>query len=75
MVNILVKPVDTTGAGDAFVGAVLYQLSNYSLGAILAMTIDEWKTVITNANKAGARTCEYMGAMEAFKHLSNAIFE
>ncbi len=73
--SILVKPVDTTGAGDAFVGAVLYQLSNYSLNVILAMNIDEWKTVITNGNKAGARTCEYMGAMEAFKHLSNAIFE
>ena len=73
--SIAVKPIDTTGAGDAFVGAVLYQLSNYSLNVILAMTIDEWKTVITNGNKAGARTCEYMGAMEAFKHLSNAIFE
>ena len=24
--SIAVKPVDTTGAGDAFVGAVLYQL-------------------------------------------------
>ncbi len=73
--SIPVKPIDTTGAGDAFVGAVLYQLSNYSLSVILAMTIDEWKSVITNGNKAGARTCEYMGAMEAFKHLSNSIFE
>jgi fructokinase len=26
--SIPVKPVDTTGAGDAFVGAVLYQLSH-----------------------------------------------
>ncbi len=73
--SIFVKPIDTTGAGDAFVGAVLYQLSNFSLDDILAMTIDEWKTVITNGNKAGGRTCEYMGAMEAFKHLSNGIFE
>lgn len=24
-----VKPIDTTGAGDAFVGAVMYQLSKY----------------------------------------------
>ena len=29
---------------------------------------------IYNGNKAGARTCEYMGAMEAFKHLSSDIF-
>ncbi len=73
--SIKIKPVDTTGAGDAFVGAVLYQLSNFSLPVILAMSTDEWKQIVTNANKAGARTCEYMGAMEAFKHLSNAIFE
>lgn len=72
--SIPVKPVDTTGAGDAFVGAVLYQLSNYSFTAIQSLTIEEWTTIIANANKAGARTCEYLGAMEAFKHLSNDIF-
>jgi fructokinase len=73
--SITVKPVDTTGAGDAFVGAVLYQLSNYSLPMIQAMKTEEWKVIITNGNRAGARTCEYMGAMEAFKHLSNDIFK
>lgn len=72
--SITVKPVDTTGAGDAFVGAVLYQLSNKKLNDILSMSADEWKHIIYNANKAGARTCEYMGAMEAFKHLSSDIF-
>jgi fructokinase len=72
--TISVNPVDTTGAGDAFVGAVLYQLSEKSLKEINAMRADEWKTIIFNANKAGARTCEYLGAMEAFRHLSNEIF-
>lgn len=72
--SIPVNPVDTTGAGDAFVGAVLYQLSAKSLDQINLLTDDEWKHIIQNANKAGARTCEYMGAMEAFKHLSNDIF-
>ena len=73
--SITVKPVDTTGAGDAFVGAVLYQLSNFSLSEIQALSVEEWSKIITNANKAGARTCEYMGAMEAFKHLNNQIFD
>ena len=68
------QPVDTTGAGEAFSGAVLYQLRNYSLQQINTLTADDWKTIISNANKAGARTCEYLGAMEAFKHLSNDIF-
>lgn len=73
--SIPVNPVDTTGAGDAFVGAVLYQLHNKPLNEIIALSIDDWKQIIHNANKAGARTCEYMGAMEAFKHLSSAIFD
>ncbi|MBI1780386.1 MAG: carbohydrate kinase [Sphingobacteriales bacterium] len=73
--SIEVKPVDTTGAGDAFVGAVLYQLSSKTLAEIKSMDAEQWKHIILNANKAGARTCEYMGAMEAFKHLSSDIFK
>ncbi len=72
--SIPVKPVDTTGAGDAFVGAVLYQLCDKSLPEIQSLSLPEWSRIITNGNKAGARTCEYLGAMEAFKHLNNQIF-
>jgi fructokinase len=72
--SIPVNPVDTTGAGDAFVGAVLYQLRTFSLKQIQQLQVDSWKDILLNANKAGARTCEYMGAMEAFKHLSSSIF-
>jgi len=73
--SIDIKPVDTTGAGDAFVGAVLYQLADKGLTAIKELTETEWEKIIRNANKAGARTCEYLGAMEAFKHLSSDIFK
>ena len=73
--SIPVKPVDTTGAGDAFVGALLYQLIDKDLVAIKALTLSQWKKIVTNGNKAGARTCEYLGAMEAFKHLNNQIFQ
>jgi fructokinase len=73
--SIPVQPVDTTGAGDAFVGALLYQLSDKKLNEVQAMTPAQWKKIVTNANKAGARTCEYLGAMEAFKHLNNQIFD
>ena len=44
--SIPVKPVDTTGAGDAFVGAVLYQLSNKKADEIAALTINEWKAIV-----------------------------
>lgn len=73
--SIKIKPVDTTGAGDAFVGAILYQLEGKSLSEIKTMSLTDWEKIVFNGNKAGARTCEYMGAMEAFKHLSNDIFK
>jgi fructokinase len=73
--SIPIQPVDATGAGDAFVGAVLYQLNKRSVNDINLVSMEDWKTIISNANKAGARTCEYMGAMEAFQHLNNSIFD
>ena len=72
--SIPVKPIDTTGAGDAFVGAVLYQLSCLSSDQILSLSAQDWTKIMANGNKAGARTCEYMGAMDAFKYLNNKIF-
>ena len=72
--SIPITAIDATGAGDAFVGAVLYQLIGTKPADMQTIAIERWQTMITNANKAGARTCEYMGAMEAFKHLNNSIF-
>ena len=73
--GIDVKPIDTTGAGDAFVGAVLYQLSEKKLPEIKSLSAQQWAHIFTNGNKAGARTCQYLGAMDAFKHLNNGIFD
>lgn len=72
--GINIQVIDTTGAGDAFVGAVLFQLSQFNRTDISKLSMDDWKQIVSNANKAGARTCEYMGAMEAFRHLSKTIF-
>ena len=73
--GIDVKPIDTTGAGDAFVGAVLYQLGEKKLPEIKSLSAQQWAHIFTNGNKAGARTCQYLGAMDAFKHLNNGIFD
>ncbi|MEN9548342.1 MAG: hypothetical protein RIR12_933 [Bacteroidota bacterium] len=73
--SITIQAVDTTGAGDAFVGAILYQLTQMPDNNIRLLEKDIWEKIIHNANKAGARTCEYLGAMEAFKHLNNDIFK
>ena len=72
--SIPISPIDTTGAGDAFVGAVLYQLSHRTKVQIDELNLGDWKRFMVNGNKAGARTCEYLGALEAFLHLNNQIF-
>jgi len=73
--SISVNPIDTTGAGDAFVGAVLFQLAQTDKTFRKNLTTETWENIISNANKAGARTCLYLGAMEAFRHLSIQIFK
>jgi fructokinase len=72
--SIPVKATDTTGAGDAFVGALLFQLSKMNKTEMQQLAADEWGKIVKNANKAGAKTCEYFGAMEAFQHLNKDIF-
>jgi fructokinase len=72
--SIPIQPIDTTGAGDAFVGAILFQLAHYNKSEIEQLQEEDWKSIFKKGNKAGARTCEYIGAMEAFKHLSTDIF-
>lgn len=62
--------VDTTGAGDAFVGSILFQLHRKTVEEIQNLSAEEWKTIVYNANKAGATTSEHIGAMEAFRHLA-----
>lgn len=61
-----VNSIDTTGAGDAFVGAVLYQLSKYENTNLL---FNEWVTVIEFANRAASKVCEKVGAIEALSSL------
>lgn len=73
--SIKVKSIDSTGAGDAFVGAVLFQLNEHFEKNNDNVSMQDWKSFIHYGNKAGARTCEYMGAMEAFKFLNKEIFE
>src|SRR5450432_1912725 len=40
--SIPVRPVDTTGAGDAFVGAVLHQLNDKNIQSIKNMSLQQW---------------------------------
>ena len=68
--SIPIQPIDTTGAGDAFVGAVLYQIAKENFKRGQSPSIQEFEKIIATANKVAAKTCEHLGAMESFKHLN-----
>ncbi len=68
--SIKVSPVDTTGAGDAFIGCLLFQISE--LNNFNAIFDD--KTLLTamvkKANKAGALTTTQYGAIVSLPTLN-----
>lgn len=68
--SISVKPIDTTGAGDAFIGCLLKQIAAHSNIENLLKHEDELTEMISMANKAGALTTTNFGAIEAlpFQH-------
>jgi len=63
-----IKQVDSTGAGDAFVGAVLKQVSD--IEDKHNISFEEWKNIIEFANKVGAITCTNYGAIASMPALS-----
>lgn len=66
--SIKIRQVDSTGAGDAFVGAVLKQVSDIENKQNISF--EEWKKIILFANKVGAITCTNYGAIASMPILS-----
>lgn len=60
-----VKTVDTTGAGDAFLGAVHYCISGKTKEDLKSIPTDEWKNIIAFSNAAGSLTTMAKGAIPA----------
>ncbi len=65
--SIKITQVDSTGAGDSFVGAVLKQVAEIEDKKNISM--EEWKKIITFANKVGAITCTNYGAIASMPTL------
>nr|WP_299170706.1 carbohydrate kinase [uncultured Allomuricauda sp.] len=63
--SIPVKPVDTTGAGDAFIGCLLYQIANLDNFEQVFENTDILLKMVEIANKAGAITTTNYGAIIA----------
>lgn len=66
--SIKIKQVDSTGAGDAFVGAVLRQVSD--IDDKESISFDRWKEIVSFANKVGAITCTNYGAIASMPTLN-----
>ena len=59
------KTIDTTGAGDAFLGAVLYRLQQKKISEIRNISKGELENIIDFANAAGSLTTTKNGAITA----------
>ncbi|MEH7273229.1 carbohydrate kinase family protein [Neobacillus vireti] len=64
--SVKVKSIDSTGAGDAFVGATLYQLAKINPAFEDFETL---KNIISFSNKVGALVCTKVGAISAIPTL------
>lgn len=63
--SIPVIPVDTTGAGDAFIGCLLYQISDLGNFDPVMEDFSLLEKMVATANKAGAITTTNYGAIVA----------
>jgi fructokinase len=63
--SISIKQKDSTGAGDAFVGGVLYKLSSEE--------DINYESFISFANVVGAITCENYGAITAMPTMKETL--
>ncbi|WP_420320718.1 carbohydrate kinase family protein [Flagellimonas sp.] len=68
--SIPVKPLDTTGAGDAFIGCLLYQIAGLDHFDHILDNYDLLLKMVEKANKAGAITTTNYGAIVALPTLS-----
>lgn len=64
--SIAIKQVDSTGAGDAFVGALLSRITH---SGKREFSFDEWQMMTRFANCVGAMTCTKHGAIDAIPSL------
>lgn len=66
-----VQTVDTTGAGDAFMGAVLYRLKGISRETLRALDENTLRDIVDFANAAGALATTRTGAIAVMPSLAD----
>lgn len=66
-----VEVEDTTGAGDGFIAAVLYQLSSRDIDNLKKLSLKEVKDIVDFANAVGALTTTDKGAIKSLPELKS----
>lgn len=67
--SIKIKSIDSTGAGDAFVGAVLYKIAQQEEAKNILGDFQKLKEIVAFGNKVGAIVCTKLGAIAALPTL------
>ncbi|MBT8284269.1 MAG: carbohydrate kinase, partial [Flavobacteriaceae bacterium] len=68
--SIPVTPVDTTGAGDAFIGCLLQQISQLPSHVMLSESESTLMEMVEVANRAGAITTTGYGAIDSLPDIT-----
>ncbi|MDD3225267.1 MAG: carbohydrate kinase [Clostridium sp.] len=63
--SVKIKSIDSTGAGDAFIGAVLYKISFLDNPKEIKNDFKKVEDIVCFANKVGAAVCTKLGAIAA----------
>ena len=68
--GVSVVVADTNGAGDAFLGALLYRLTRRGEMPLEGLTVPELEDMLAFSNRAAALTCSRPGAIPAMPTLA-----
>ncbi|WP_416151718.1 carbohydrate kinase family protein [Salipaludibacillus sp. HK11] len=71
--SIDVTSIDSTGAGDAFVGAMLFQLSKEEEPKKVLEDFEQLKKITMFSNKVGAIVCTKVGAISAIPTMEEVV--
>lgn len=71
--SISVTSIDSTGAGDAFVGAMLFKLSMKEEPRQVLDSFEQLADIISFSNRVGAIVCTKLGAISAIPTLEETL--
>jgi fructokinase len=67
--SVKINSIDSTGAGDAFVGALLYKIAQLDEPKEVINNFEKIEEIVSFANKVGAIVCTKLGAIAALPTL------